>query len=119
MKGPLPTVTRASFETRTRPTGGTMTTATTAPAPSYTYPSLRAAWIPLAALCLAFFVEMVDNTLLAIALPTSAGAGGRHQHRHRLGSTWPGRGAGAQDGMCWSGCALRFPGRDRPRCDPA
>jgi EmrB/QacA subfamily drug resistance transporter len=38
--------------------------------PSRTYPSLRAAWIPLAALCLAFFVEMVDNTLLAIALPT-------------------------------------------------
>jgi len=35
-----------------------------------TYPSLRAAWVPLAALCLAFFVEMVDNTLLAIALPT-------------------------------------------------
>jgi MFS family permease len=34
------------------------------------YPSLRAAWIPLAALCLAFFVEMVDNTLLSIALPT-------------------------------------------------
>ncbi|MBJ7290965.1 MFS transporter, partial [Williamsia sp.] len=29
-----------------------------------------AAWIPLAALCLAFFVEMVDNTLLSIALPT-------------------------------------------------
>ncbi|WP_335981037.1 MFS transporter [Streptomyces sp. CA2R106] len=47
---------------------------TTAPppqtAPSATYPSLRAAWIPLAALCLAFFVEMVDNTLLSIALPT-------------------------------------------------
>ncbi|WP_395728040.1 MFS transporter [Nakamurella sp.] len=47
-----------------------------APAPSpaldgrRTYPSLRAAWIPLAALCLAFFVEMVDNTLLTIALPT-------------------------------------------------
>ena len=39
-------------------------------APSRTYPSLRAAWIPLAALCLAFFVEMVDNTLLSIALPT-------------------------------------------------
>jgi EmrB/QacA subfamily drug resistance transporter len=39
-----------------------------------TYPSLRAAWIPLAALCLAFFVEMVDNTLLSIALPTI----GRH-----------------------------------------
>ncbi|MFT4282560.1 MFS transporter [Microbacterium sp.] len=34
------------------------------------YPSMRAAWIPLAALCLAFFVEMVDNTLLTIALPT-------------------------------------------------
>ncbi|MFW0795411.1 MFS transporter [Gordonia sp. CPCC 205515] len=39
-------------------------------APSRTYGSLRAAWIPLAALCLAFFVEMVDNTLLTIALPT-------------------------------------------------
>ncbi|WP_424217243.1 MFS transporter (plasmid) [Streptomyces sp. BI20] len=35
-----------------------------------TYTSLRAAWIPMAALCLAFFVEMVDNTLLSIALPT-------------------------------------------------
>lgn len=34
------------------------------------YPSIRAAWIPLLALCLAFFVEMVDNTLLTIALPT-------------------------------------------------
>jgi EmrB/QacA subfamily drug resistance transporter len=46
--------------------------ATTAPtrSPSHTYTSLRAAWIPLAALCLAFFVEMVDNTLLSIALPT-------------------------------------------------
>src|SRR5690242_6305686 len=41
----------------------------TAPSPR-TYSSLRAAWIPLAALCLAFFVEMVDNTLLTIALPT-------------------------------------------------
>src|SRR4051794_27561288 len=39
-------------------------------ATSRTYSSLRAAWIPLAALCLAFFVEMVDNTLLSIALPT-------------------------------------------------
>src|SRR6478672_3472642 len=39
-------------------------------ASSRTYSSLRAAWIPLAALCLAFFVEMVDNTLLSIALPT-------------------------------------------------
>jgi EmrB/QacA subfamily drug resistance transporter len=41
-----------------------------APTPARTYPSLRAAWIPLLALCLAFFVEMVDNTLLTIALPT-------------------------------------------------
>ncbi|MCU1690871.1 MAG: integral rane efflux protein, partial [Jatrophihabitantaceae bacterium] len=45
----------------------TITAENTAPR---TYPSLRAAWIPLAALCLAFFVEMVDNTLLSIALPT-------------------------------------------------
>src|SRR5881397_624077 len=45
-------------------------TATTTAAPARTYTSLRAAWIPLAALCLAFFVEMVDNTLLSIALPT-------------------------------------------------
>ncbi len=55
-----------------------MTTTTTSSAlgagTSRTYPSLRAAWIPLAALCLAFFVEMVDNTLLSIALPTI----GRH-----------------------------------------
>ena len=43
-----------------------MTTTT----PTRTYPSLRAAWIPMLALCLAFFVEMVDNTLLTIALPT-------------------------------------------------
>ena len=42
---------------------------TSAAAPR-TYTSLGAAWIPLAALCLAFFVEMVDNTLLSIALPT-------------------------------------------------
>ena len=47
-----------------------MTTTVTTPEVSRTYPSLRAAWIPLAALCLAFFVEMVDNTLLSIALPT-------------------------------------------------
>jgi EmrB/QacA subfamily drug resistance transporter len=47
-----------------------MTVTATAPAPSRAYASLRAAWIPLAALCLAFFVEMVDNTLLSIALPT-------------------------------------------------
>jgi len=44
------------------------TTHPAAPAP--TYASLRAAALPLAALCLAFFVEMVDNTLLSIALPT-------------------------------------------------
>ena len=43
---------------------------TTETTPAHTYPSLRAAWIPLFALCLAFFVEMVDNTLLTIALPT-------------------------------------------------
>ncbi|WP_341257096.1 MULTISPECIES: MFS transporter [Gordonia] len=43
--------------------------ATTTDSPR-TYTSLRAAWIPLFALCLAFFVEMVDNTLLTIALPT-------------------------------------------------
>ncbi|MFJ6699546.1 MFS transporter [Streptomyces sp. NPDC091272] len=47
-----------------------MTAVTAEPVSSRTYPSLRAAWIPLAALCLAFFVEMVDNTLLSIALPT-------------------------------------------------
>ena len=45
-------------------------TAPTQPAPARTHSSLRAAWIPLLALCLAFFVEMVDNTLLTIALPT-------------------------------------------------
>jgi MFS family permease len=45
-------------------------TTTVTPAATRTYSSLRAAWIPLAALCLAFFVEMVDNTLLSIALPT-------------------------------------------------
>src|SRR3954462_16005564 len=39
-------------------------------AASRTYTSLRGAWIPLAALCLAFFLEKVDNTLLSIALPT-------------------------------------------------
>ncbi|GAB1332163.1 MFS transporter [Streptomyces sennicomposti] len=44
--------------------------ATSASPSSRAYPSLRAAWIPLAALCLAFFVEMVNNTLLSIALPT-------------------------------------------------
>jgi MFS family permease len=43
---------------------------TTPPSTTPSYTSLRAAWIPLLALCLAFFVEMVDNTLLTIALPT-------------------------------------------------
>lgn len=52
-----------------------MTTPTAPPTraaavPARTYSSLRAAWVPLAALCAAFFVEMVDNTLLTIALPT-------------------------------------------------
>lgn len=37
---------------------------------SRTYSSMKAAWMPLTALCLAFFVEMVDNTLLSVALPT-------------------------------------------------
>ena len=49
----------------------TIASATT-PTSARTYSSLKAAWIPLAALCLAFFVEMVDNTLLSIALPTIA-----------------------------------------------
>jgi EmrB/QacA subfamily drug resistance transporter len=47
-----------------------LTPTPTPPTSAHTYPSLRAAWIPLAALCLAFFVEMVDNTLMSIALPT-------------------------------------------------
>nr|AIA11744.1 Unknown Function [uncultured bacterium] len=46
------------------------TRVTTPTAPTRTYPSLRAAAIPLFALCLAFFVEMVDNTLMGVALPT-------------------------------------------------
>lgn len=45
-------------------------TTTVIPPQTRSYTSLRAAWIPLAALCMAFFVEMVDNTLLIIALPT-------------------------------------------------
>ncbi|MGN6252058.1 MAG: MFS transporter [Marmoricola sp.] len=47
-----------------------MSATTLASPPPRTYPTLRAAWIPLTALCVAFFVEMVDNTLLTIALPT-------------------------------------------------
>ena len=46
------------------------TVRTSARATARTYPSLRAAAVPLFALCLAFFVEMVDNTLMSIALPT-------------------------------------------------
>src|SRR4051794_31001176 len=56
--------------TTTQPSEHPITATVPTHAPSRAYPSLRAAWIPLAALCLAFFVEMVDNTLLAIALPT-------------------------------------------------
>ena len=52
--------------------------------PPHTYRSLRAAWIPLAALCLAFFVEMVDNTLMSIALPTI----GRDLHSGTTALQW-------------------------------
>ncbi|MDU0313364.1 MFS transporter [Phycicoccus sp. M110.8] len=47
-----------------------MTATTATPPVPRVHTSLRSAWVPLAALCLAFFVEMVDNTLLTIALPT-------------------------------------------------
>ncbi|PPI41488.1 MULTISPECIES: MFS transporter [unclassified Rathayibacter] len=47
-----------------------MSAPTTTSAESRAHTSLRSAALPLAALCLAFFVEMVDNTLLSIALPT-------------------------------------------------
>lgn len=60
-----------------------MTTPTTA-APRCGAPTLRAAWVPLAALCLAFFVEMVDNTLLTIALPTI----GRELHSGTTALQW-------------------------------
>src|SRR6476659_277673 len=71
MKAGPPSVSGATFDRRTPPARRPpMTTLTTTPSTSRTYPSLSAAWIPLAALCLAFFVEMVDNTLLSIALPT-------------------------------------------------
>jgi EmrB/QacA subfamily drug resistance transporter len=50
--------------------GGVAMTDTTTSTPSTAHTSLRSAAIPLAALCLAFFVEMVDNTLMSIALPT-------------------------------------------------
>ncbi len=48
----------------------TATVSPTSTTATPTYGSLRAAAVPLAALCLAFFVEMVDNTLISIALPT-------------------------------------------------
>ncbi|PPF55721.1 tetracycline resistance MFS efflux pump [Clavibacter michiganensis] len=47
-----------------------MSTATIPSAPPHAHRTLRSAALPLAALCLAFFLEMVDNTLLSIALPT-------------------------------------------------
>ncbi|RKQ36805.1 MFS transporter [Kocuria tytonis] len=47
-------------------------------------PSLRAAWLPFTALCLAFFVEMVDNTVLTIALPTM----GRDLHASTAQLQW-------------------------------
>lgn len=58
--------------------------ALTSPPTTRTYPSLRAAGIPLFALCLAFFVEMVDNTLLMIAIPTI----GRDLHSGTTGLQW-------------------------------
>ncbi len=67
-------MTTTSSSTPPAPTTGVPATPGTSAGPSRTgaatYVSLRAAWVPLAALCLAFFVEMVDNTLLTIALPT-------------------------------------------------
>nr|WP_206691432.1 hypothetical protein [Quadrisphaera sp. INWT6] len=59
--------TSTSSQTAQTPT----TTPGTDPTP-HTHTSLGAAWVPLLALCLAFFVEMVDNTLLTIALRPSA-----------------------------------------------
>jgi EmrB/QacA subfamily drug resistance transporter len=63
MSTPTPTTAPA-------PTPTPSTTPSTTPSATRTYASLGAAWVPLLALCLAFFVEMVDNTLLSIALPT-------------------------------------------------
>lgn len=61
--------------TTSEPTSESASEPSTAPAGAPT-PSavvgrtLRQAWLPFAALCLCFFVEMVDNTVLTIALPT-------------------------------------------------
>src|SRR3954447_14738821 len=52
------------------PTSSTASTSAATTPRTGTYPSLRAAALPLIALCLAFFVEMVDNTLMSVALPT-------------------------------------------------
>ncbi|WP_291314850.1 MFS transporter [Corynebacterium sp. UBA2622] len=48
-------------------------TTTTAPTEQAAGPQrLRDAWVPLTALALAFFVEMVDNTIMNLALPSMA-----------------------------------------------
>src|SRR6478672_11405389 len=49
------------------------TTDTSTTTPTRTHTSLRAAALPLAALCLAFFVEMVDNTLPTIGRDLGSG----------------------------------------------
>lgn len=46
--------------------------------------TIRQAWLPFAALCLCFFVEMVDNTILTIALPTM----GRDLHASTTQLQW-------------------------------
>ncbi len=47
-------------------------TTTTAVTDTASPRSLRDAWVPLTALALAFFVEMVDNTIMNLALPSMA-----------------------------------------------
>lgn len=55
------------------------------PPEARTYPTtLRAAWLPLAALCLAFLVEMADGTILTVALPTI----GRDLHANTTALQW-------------------------------
>lgn len=46
--------------------------------------TISQAWLPFAALCLCFFVEMVDNTVLTIALPTM----GRDLHASTTQLQW-------------------------------
>src|SRR3954465_8182897 len=79
---------RTSFDSAA---GGTKMSATALGAPqavsTRTYASLRAAAIPLFALCLALFVEMVDSTLLTRAdRPPSCGRAHRRGHgaHHQL-----------------------------------